>query len=128
MKRVIGIISVLLLLCCTACGGTAYDNSHADVTVNMPEDDLVNGYRTGSRSSKNSGMPDTVEAGAVTPGQSGGETDSKTAVFVGNKNSHVFHKPSCASAAKIKEENRISFSSRDDAVNKGYTPCGRCEP
>lgn len=44
--------------------------------------------------------------------------------FIGNKNSQKFHSPDCASLPK--EENRVEFSSYDDAVEAGYTPCGSC--
>lgn len=44
--------------------------------------------------------------------------------YIGNINSKKFHVPHCANLPK--EENRVSFSSYDDAVNAGYTPCGNC--
>ena len=84
--------------------------SHAQITVNLPADDTVNGYRT---ENSKPAEPDNAV---------------KTADYIGNSNSHVFHKPSCSSANTIKEENRVSFKSREDAVKSGYTPCKRCNP
>ncbi len=46
--------------------------------------------------------------------------------YIGNLNSHVFHLPSCSSLPA--EQNQTTFSSREDAVDAGYTPCGRCTP
>lgn len=46
--------------------------------------------------------------------------------FIGNVNSHVFHRPSCTGLPA--EKNRVLFSSREDALDSGYTPCGRCNP
>lgn len=46
--------------------------------------------------------------------------------YIGNVNSKKFHLPSCSNLPA--EENQVSFSSREDAVNAGYTPCGSCNP
>jgi len=46
--------------------------------------------------------------------------------YVGNKNSKVFHRPSCSYLPS--PENRVYFSTRQDAVNAGYTPCSYCKP
>ena len=48
------------------------------------------------------------------------------AVYVGNKRSHKFHRPDCSGLPKA--ENAVNFSSRDAAINQGYTPCGICDP
>ena len=46
--------------------------------------------------------------------------------FIGNKNSKVFHNPSCKNLPA--EKNQVPFSSRDEAVEAGYKPCGNCNP
>jgi len=48
--------------------------------------------------------------------------------YVASKNSEVFHKPECSSAKRIKPENLIGYSSRDEAINTGKRPCRRCNP
>lgn len=48
--------------------------------------------------------------------------------YVGNKNSLVFHKTDCSSVADMKESNKVFFTIRQNAVDQGYTPCGRCNP
>jgi hypothetical protein len=48
--------------------------------------------------------------------------------YVASKNSKVFHKPECSSAKRIKPENLIGYSSRDEAINAGKRPCKRCKP
>ena len=53
-------------------------------------------------------------------------SQSQTAAYIGNVNSKVFHLESCSSLPA--ESNQVSFSSREEAVNAGYTPCGRCSP
>ena len=48
--------------------------------------------------------------------------------FIGNSSSKKFHKPACQWAQKISSSNRIAFSSRDEAVKSGYSPCKVCHP
>jgi hypothetical protein len=46
--------------------------------------------------------------------------------FVGSKNSDKYHLPNCRYAKGIKPENRVCFSSQDDAKSKGYLPDKNC--
>ncbi len=54
------------------------------------------------------------------------EPPATATVYIGNKNSQIFHSPDCSSLPK--EENRIYFDSRSDALSAQYTPCSRCKP
>ena len=44
--------------------------------------------------------------------------------YIGNKNSHTFHAPTCDSLPAKK--NQVDFASYDEAVNAGYNPCRSC--
>lgn len=46
--------------------------------------------------------------------------------YIGNKNSKVFHKPTCANLPLKK--NRREFTSRSAALKAGYRPCQNCNP
>lgn len=46
--------------------------------------------------------------------------------YIGNKNSHKFHRSSCSYLPDY--DNQIVFESRSDAISAGYSPCGRCHP
>jgi len=48
--------------------------------------------------------------------------------YIGNKDTHKFHKPSCRSVKQMKESNKVAIVSREDAVRKGYQPCAICNP
>jgi phosphatidylserine/phosphatidylglycerophosphate/cardiolipin synthase-like enzyme len=48
--------------------------------------------------------------------------------FLASKNSAVFHKAGCASAAKISAKNVIRYNTRDEAVQAGKKPCAECNP
>ena len=54
----------------------------------------------------------------------------KTYSYIGNKNSNVFHYPDCDSVKEMKEKNKVYFedATRDEVMNQGYRPCGRCKP
>lgn len=45
-------------------------------------------------------------------------------VFIGNKNSKVFHAPDCKNLPS--EKNAVQFSSYQEAMDAGFTPCGSC--
>lgn len=59
-----------------------------------------------------------------------GSTSSTSAVteyaYIGNLNSKVFHAIGCGSLPS--EQNRIYFTSREEALLAGYRPCGNCDP
>ncbi|MEI7831598.1 MAG: MBL fold metallo-hydrolase [bacterium] len=48
------------------------------------------------------------------------------AAYIGNKNSKTFHRPTCASLPA--SQNRVTFGTRDEAIQEGYHPCTRCRP
>lgn len=47
--------------------------------------------------------------------------------YVGSVKSDKFHYPSCRYAETL-PENKIWFGSKEEAVSKGYSPCGVCKP
>lgn len=55
-------------------------------------------------------------------------SSSDSAKYIGNANSGKFHNSGCKAIRKMSEHNKIFFSSRNDAVNQGYTPCKICNP
>ncbi len=46
--------------------------------------------------------------------------------YIGNVNSRKFHSPDCSRLPD--ENNRIYFTTREEAVNAGYDACGICDP
>ena len=45
-------------------------------------------------------------------------------VFIGNRNSKVFHAPDCKNLPS--EKNAVQFSAYQEAIDAGFTPCGSC--
>jgi hypothetical protein len=50
----------------------------------------------------------------------------KNCAFIGSKNSNKYHLPTCRWAKQIKEENKVCFSSAEDATSKNYLPDKNC--
>lgn len=48
--------------------------------------------------------------------------------YVGNKNSFVLHEASCSSVDRMKDKNKVYFSTKEEAFGLGYDPCDRCTP
>lgn len=49
--------------------------------------------------------------------------------YILNTNTHKFHNPSCSSVDDMKEANKQEYvGNREDLLNQGYDPCGRCKP
>jgi len=46
--------------------------------------------------------------------------------FAGNLKLKIYGTLDCSSGKRMKVENRIFFSSIDEAVESGYRPCGHC--
>jgi hypothetical protein len=48
--------------------------------------------------------------------------------FVASKMSTKFHKASCAWAAQIHSESKVTFKTREEAIKAGYEPDPTCNP
>lgn len=60
------------------------------------------------------------------PDETEKESNGGYTAYIGNKNSKRFHRLDCYGLPK--EENRVYFSSLDEAVEEGYKPCTLCRP
>ena len=47
--------------------------------------------------------------------------------LVGSKNGSKYHFPWCSGAQRISEENKVWFSSKEEAEKAGYTPAANCK-
>ena len=59
---------------------------------------------------------------------SSSSSSSSSGTYVASANSDKFHYPSCSHAHRIKDSNKITYSSREDAVASGRSPCAVCSP
>lgn len=60
----------------------------------------------------------------------GNTTDTASSQnYILNTNTRKFHDPSCRSADEIKESNKQTYAGdRKDLIDRGYSPCGICQP
>lgn len=56
------------------------------------------------------------------------EAFSAEAAYVGNAKSLKFHYEDCRWAKKMREENKVYFETREEALEQGYVSCGSCNP
>jgi hypothetical protein len=66
----------------------------------------------------------------VSEEQAESNVDNATAgySYVASRNSSVFHKSDCRWAQNISEDNRVTYSSREEAIKAGKRPCKLCNP
>lgn len=88
---------------------------------------LAVGYFVGTQRAAVPGDPVRAQATAVPISRS--LPQSSTQTYILNTNTKKFHKPSCSSVKQMKESNKKAVTwSRQEIINKGYSPCGRCHP
>lgn len=63
------------------------------------------------------------EPRAVPPDTTGARD---TGLIIGNKRSRIYHLPGCPSYGKVSPENRVEFSTPDDAEAAGYRRAKNC--
>ena len=64
----------------------------------------------------------------TTPPERSLPSDDKESVYIGNKNSYVFHRETCNSVKNMSEKNKKEFHTRNEAIEEGYKPCNKCNP
>lgn len=139
MKRILLLFLCLLFsftLC--ACAKETKEPLYSSVTINLPSDNTVNGYRENTETSNDNATHkptvdstisnNTVSENPVFTNSANTETNETSTEFCANKNSKVFHNSSCGSVKTMKEENKYFSSDRDSLINEGYIPCKRCNP
>ena len=57
------------------------------------------------------------------------DTAKAEITYICNTNSMKFHYPDCSSVADMADHNKLEVAStREELIEQGYTPCGRCKP
>lgn len=55
-----------------------------------------------------------------------GSANASLGLYLASKNGSNYYLPSCSGASRIKEENKIWFSSKEEAEGLGYKPALNC--
>ena len=81
---------------------------------------IIINYADGT--SKVESAPETAETNEVA-------NEESTITYILNTNTKKFHYPDCDSVNAMKEKNKKVFTgTREEAIEMGYSPCGRCKP
>jgi serine/threonine protein kinase len=48
--------------------------------------------------------------------------------FIGNRETHLYHRPTCGGVTSMAKRNRQLLASPEQAAEQGYRPCDRCHP
>ena len=57
------------------------------------------------------------------------EEDGTTITYVLNTNTKKFHDPDCYSVEQMKDKNKlVEETTREALIERGYDPCGNCNP
>lgn len=88
---------------------------------------IIIDYATGDSRAEDGSAPYGSSAVITKPSQSSGSSSS--ASYIANKNTKKFHYPSCSSVGQMNESNKEYLNcSREQAIQQGFEPCGRCSP
>ena len=91
----------------------------------------VSGCSTSASTSTPSPSPTTLPTFTPTPTPTVSPAPVQpiaTCNYIASKNSDVFHRISCSYVQAIKPENKIYFSTREEAIGSGRRPCSVCKP
>lgn len=129
-KLMVFLLCLFCVFSLASCNKNEENKSKEAVVINLPEDDTVNGYRTGKKDTTDNTVISADSVGIDNPqyNNSGNMQNSNSKAYCGNKNSKVFHKIDCGSVSKMKESNKAYFNDRATAIQSGYKPCSNCEP
>lgn len=108
-----------------------YGHPHKEVMARL-EERHVKVFRTdeqGSIVAVTDGEHITWSSGPASGDEDAADGTEKEASYVLNTNTKKFHRPDCGGAADISEKNRqVSHKDREELIQEGYSPCGRCDP
>ena len=76
-----------------------------------------------NQGNESNGMPNVISGSDTSVAQG---SENELFAFCGNKNSKIYHKSSCTSVNKTKEENKVYFKTLEECQNAGYRPCKIC--
>lgn len=126
LKRAIAVFMFIISVFLCGCSQQNTASDAADtVTVNMPTDDSINGYRLEGQ--KN---PENISSSAIKSSSAETVTEdaAKLKTYCASRSSAKFHLSTCGIVKNIKAENLFTTDNREELTEKGYEPCQKCNP
>lgn len=101
-------------------------HKHEPVVVNKIASTEVSSSNSCAAQTETSGTKNTSAGNSAALGENTAVPDNQKCSFVASKNSNKYHLATCQFAQKIKPENKICFSSADEAIKRGYQGAKCC--
>jgi hypothetical protein len=103
-------------------GGNTEENTIKDLKVSETDSPQKSGASSLVKSAS------AAVASSVTQGTTGtARALTSEKKYVASKNSTKYHLPWCSGAARIAEENKVWFASKEEAAAAGYAPAANCK-
>lgn len=103
-----------------------------NIYVYNVQPEIIIDYSTGANwADTDSGSEKTADISAEddSDAENGEDQEPKEQTYIMNKNTKKFHKPECSSVDDIKAENKSGFTgTREELIEDGFDPCGKCRP
>ena len=128
------LISILLLTftvffcCCGIDTSTVAGSASQAVQQDETEDEVTDEYNYEDLDDEN--LDDSLESEEPEElTEDSEDADEITTTYVLNTNTKKFHEPGCYSVDQMKEKNKkIEETKREALIERGYDPCGNCNP
>ena len=101
-------------------------NKNETIVVNKVAATEVASANTGQSQTDANSTKTTSANGKSTSTENTATIDNQKCAFVASKNSNKYHLPTCRYAQNIKPENRVCFSSKEEAEGRGYQGAKCC--
>lgn len=103
-----------------------------NIYVYNVQPEIIIDYSTGANwADTDNGSEKTADISAAddSDAENGEDQEPKEQTYIMNKNTKKFHKPECSSVDDIKAENKSGFTgTREELIEDGFDPCGKCRP
>lgn len=131
-EKLLLLLGFILVLCAGFFSGYFYSQSQIEkreIIVEEPNrgcKDLFNSMPANNNPDPDLSATPSSQAGVEQNAPKVTNPQNKTGMFVASKNSTIYHKPDCKYVKQIKEENKVWFSSAEEAEKAGYKPDKNC--
>lgn len=134
-QKILIILSLILISLVSFNAGRTYKNNikPAEIKISLNQPNSASNPRQERILALGEAVERNPEAREITStlitgtnDNNGNTEEKKDCVLVGSKNSDKYHLPTCSNAKRIKPENIVCFSSKEEAESKGYQPAKDC--
>ena len=98
------------------------------VTKKVEKEKTQSSSSSSSSTKSSSGSSKSSSSSSSSYASQSSSSGSGSYPYIGNAATGKFHSYSCHDVGKMLQSNMVFFDSRDEAINRGYVPCGHCHP